>query len=315
MRNMYIASCTEDGGVFRYSFDHEGNMKFQDKVSLSMPMYMKAFDNKMYVLLRKPFDDDNSGLITFDIDNNGALINPSETVSTMGEVACHLSVSKNGVYVANYISSNVSKLPDFTVMHKGNGPNQYRQQVPHPHFVSLTSDSKYLCVCDLGLDAVITYDWDLNEISRTFVPKGHGARHLVFSDDGKYAFTANEIMSTVTAFKYNDGHFECVDTICGLKKENLSSTSAAIRYNNGYIYVSNRGNDTISKISFDGKNLELMEEYFVYGKSPRDFIIHNDYIICTNELSNTVSVLCEKDNKVTLVNKINIDRPLCVTFL
>jgi len=53
----------------------------------------------------------------------------------------------------------------------------------------------------------------------------------------------------------------------------------------------------------------------VYGKSPRDFIIHNDYIICTNELSNTVSVLCEKDNKVTLVNKINIDRPLCVTFL
>jgi len=315
MRNLYIASCMEDGGIFHYHFDCNGKLNFVDKKECTMPMYMKAFDNKMYVLLRKPFDDDNSGLITFDIDNNGALINPSETVSTMGEVACHLSVSKNGVYVANYISSNVSKLPDFTVMHKGNGPNQYRQQVPHPHFVSLTSDSKYLCVCDLGLDAVITYDWDLNEISRTYVPKGHGVRHIEFSDDGKYAFSANEIMSTVTAFKYNDGHFECVDTICGLKNENLSSTSAAIRYNKGYVYVSNRGNNTISKISFDGKNLELMEEYPVYGDFPRDFIFCDDYIICTNELSNTVTVLKETDDKICLVNEINTDRPLCVTFL
>ncbi|MBE7046993.1 MAG: lactonase family protein [Ruminococcaceae bacterium] len=315
MRNLYIASCTEDGGVFRYSFDHEGNMKFQDKVSLSMPMYMKIYDEKMYALLRAPFDDDRSGLVTFDIENTGALINPSEIVSTMGEVACHLSVSQKGIYVANYISSTVTKMPSLKVFHSGKGVNKVRQSVAHPHFVSLTPDNKYLCVCDLGLDAVITYDWDLNEISRTFVPKGHGARHLVFSDDGKYAFTANEIMSTVTAFKYYDGEFECIDTISGIKEEDLSSTSAAIRYNNGYIYVSNRGNDTISKISFDVNRLELMEEYFVYGKSPRDFIIHNDYIICTNELSNTVSVLCEKDNKVTLVNKINIDRPLCVTFL
>ena len=127
MRNLYIASCTEDGGVYRYSFDHEGNMKFQDKVSISMPMYMKIYDGKMYVLLRAPFDDDRSGLVTFDIENTGALINPSEIVSTMGEVACHLSVSQKGIYVANYISSTVTKMPSLNVFHSGKGVNKVRQ--------------------------------------------------------------------------------------------------------------------------------------------------------------------------------------------
>ncbi len=315
MSNLYIASCTQEGGIFRYSFDHEGNMIFQDKVSCRMPMYMKIYHEKMYVLLRAPFENNKSGLVTFDIDKSGVLLSSQKPLSTLGEVACHLSISEKGIYIANYVSSNVTKMPSLSVLHEGKGVDSVRQTVPHPHYVSVTPDDKYICVCDLGLDAVITYDWDLNEISRTYVPKGHGARHLVFSDDGKYAFTANEIKSSVTAFEYDDGRFECVDTILGIKNENFSSTSAAIRYNRGYVYVSNRGNNTISKIAFDGKRLELMEEYSVYGNFPRDFIICDDYIICANELSNTVSVLHEKDNKASLINEISIDRPLCVSFL
>ena len=55
-----------------------------------------------------------------------------------------------------------------------------------------------------------------------------------------------------------------------------------------------------------------MEEYSTFGKSPRDFMVYNDYIICLNELSDSVTVLYEKDNRVSLVNEINIERPLCV---
>ena len=312
MSNMYIASCVEEGGIYHYRFDDDLNVKFIDKLTLSMPMYMQFYDDRMYVLLRSSFGKDKSGLVTLDMDKDGFLSESTEPVSTLGEVACHLCTSQKGIYVANYISSNVTKIPDHTRYHQGCGINPQRQTVAHPHYVSVTPDNEYLCVCDLGIDALIVYDFDLNEISRIKVPEGHGIRHLVFSDDGKYAFSANEIRSSVTAFRYEKGRFDYIDTICGLKRENLSSTSAAIRYNNGYIYVSNRGNDTISKISFENERLNLMEEYSTFGKSPRDFMVYNDYIICLNELSDSVTVLYEKDNRVSLVNEINIERPLCV---
>ena len=59
--------------------------------------------------------------------------------------------------------------------------------------------------------------------------------------------------------------------------------------------------------------LELLENTNCGGHGPRDFDIINNYIICTNENSNDVTVLKLENGKPVLIDeKIEIGSPLCV---
>ena len=132
------------------------------------------------------------------------------------------------------------------------------------HFVCLTPDTNYICAADLGTDTVYLYDRALNLHSTAKVPAGHGVRHLAFSQDGKWMFAANELKSTVSAFAYKDDTLELVDTCAALPADFAGeSTIAAIREKGGHIYVSNRGHDSVSKLSFDGRKLTLLDTFSV----------------------------------------------------
>ena len=212
--NVYIASCSTDGGLYHYHLHSDGSLKYVSKTDLDRPMYMKISDKKMYALLRAPFsENEDSALIAYDIDDDGILINPSSQVSTRGKVACHLCVKDNVVYCANYISGSVMKFPDTLVTHRGEGVHPVRQASPHTHYVGVTPDEKFLCVTDLGTDTVYIYTPDMKLVSKASVPKGHGVRHLIFSEDGKYCFSANELMSTASSFLYENGKLTYIETI------------------------------------------------------------------------------------------------------
>jgi len=92
------------------------------------------------------------------------------------------------------------------------------------------------------------------------------------------------------------------------------STASAIRIDNGKIYVSNRGHNSISVFEYEDNKLKMTKTHSCFGDSPRDFDIIGDYIISTNEKSNSVTVL----NKETmeLVDVFNdILSPICVIGL
>lgn len=313
-KDIYVASCVETGGIYHLNLDDEGKLTVIDKTDMNMPMYMKSHRDRMYVVLRKPFSDQNSGFVSYDIDRKGKLVSPSEIISTKGEVACHIEYAFENVYVTNYISGSVTKINGNTVLHSGKGTRPTRQTSPHTHFVKLTPCGNFLCVCDLGLDTIFVYDKELNLISKAKVPEGHGVRHLVFSDDGKWCFSANELTSSVSAFKYHDGILQYVTTKQGVLKDDRETYSSAIRYHDGYIYVSNRGKDTISKLSFNGETLEFIKEIPVFGKCPRDFDIIDGFIVSCNQDSDTVTVLKETHLSGELIFKIDIPSPLCVVW-
>lgn len=307
--DIYIASCCEDGGIFHYSLSENGEIKLIDKTACQKPMYMVADNNKMYVLLREPFEDSaESGLIVYDIASDGKLINPSKIISTKGEVACHLMTFNESVYAVNYISGSVIKFPDKLILHHGRGVNKKRQEGPHTHFIGTTPDKKYICVADLGLDSVFLYDKDLNYIDHVKVPLGHGARHIAFSEDGRFMFVANELMSTVSAFSYSQGKLSHIDTKKCLPADfNGESTVGAIRVHNGDVFVSNRGHDSIARMSFDSNRLTYIESIPCGGRTPRDFDFAGDLIISCNQDSGNVVLINEK-----LRTEINIKTPLCV---
>ena len=254
----------------------------------------------------------NHCVAVYDIDGDGKLINPSEIMSTKGKVACHITVHKGNIYCANYISGSVVMLPDKLVEHEGTGLHPTRQEGPHVHYIGATPEGKYICAADLGLDTIFLYEPNLTLFSKVSVPKGHGVRHLAFSEDGKYLFAVNELKSTVSVFLYNEGMLELLDTQTVLSPGvSECSIAAAIRIHNNRIYISNRGHDSISVLRFEDNKLEVVDNINCRGQSPRDFIFTERYLICTNQASNQVTILDEENNFV-LKECLEIEEPICV---
>ncbi len=311
MKTVYIASCVKDGGIHRYHMDRNGHLTWQDKTPMDRPMYMSIEHNKMYIVLRAPFlDCDDSGVISYDILPDGSLDNPSEIISTRGQVACHVLVNDGEVYCANYITGSVVKLPDILVEHHGKGPNQARQDGSHVHYVGLTPDKQFICAVDLGLDSIFLYDKQLNRVSQARVPNGHGARHITFSEDGKYMFCVNELASTVSAFYYEAGCLDLIDTVSALPDSYSGfNLSAAIRVCEGKVLVSNRGHDSVSVLTFN-ERLNLEKSYPCGGHGPRDFLVSDEYLIITNENSNNV---CVRSGDA-IVEKVPVPAPVCVVI-
>lgn len=289
--DVYVAACDTDGGIYHYKMQ-DGKLEFSDKTSIDRPMYLAIKENKLYALLREPFEGKkDSGLIVYDIDKDGKLINAGEISSTKGVVACHLTVA-DSVYAVNYLSGSVVKMPDIVDVRCGNGPNKARQEMSHTHYVNLSPDGKYVIATDLGNDDVLVYTKDLELISAVKVPAGHGARHLAYSDDGKTVFCVNELMSTVTVFEYNDGRLNPIETVSALPDGfDGENTAAAIRIRGEYVYVSNRGHDSISCLKFENGSLKLVSNVNCGGEGPRDFdFVGDDYIVVTNQYTNNIRV-------------------------
>ena len=268
----------------------------------------------MYVILREiDIETHFGGILSFDIDKNGCLINKTEIESTNGIVPCHLEVLNDNKYVVNYLSGNIVKIGEKTVTHSGKGVHLIRQQAPHTHFVCASPDKKHILCTDLGIDTIFVYDIDLNEKFTVKVPDCSGARHLCFGDDGKYLYCVNELSNDVSVFEWNSGKPILKDTYSAIPDFKGPSTAAAIRIKGDYLYISNRGADTISRFKIIGEKLELLENTYCGGNGPRDFDIIDDYIICTNENSNNVTVLKVENGKPIITDeKIEIGSPLCV---
>lgn len=312
MKHIYISSCTQNGGIYHYTFEN-GSLNFKEKTPLDRPMYTMIYKNRLYALLREIDDKTHfGGIVSFEIESDGSLVNQSEILSTDGIVPCHLDVNKNGIYIVNYLSGNIVKLNEKTVFHSGKGVHPTRQEAPHTHFVCISPDKKRILCTDLGLDKIFLYDENLNESFSVKLPDGKGPRHLCFSGDGKYLYCVNELSNDVSVFEYNNAKPILKGTYKAIPDFNGESTAAAIRVKDGFLYISNRGADTISRFEISGEKLKLLENIHCGGKGPRDFNIIDDYIFCTNEASNNVTVLKLESGKPLLTDvSFEIESPLC----
>lgn len=278
---------------------------------------VSSFEKRQYAgAFAQPFlNNQNSGIISYDITKDGELKQNSRIIDTKGIVACHLCYFHEKTYVTNYLSGSIFCTSGKMDIHEGKGKNPVRQDMPHPHYIAPAPDGKCLLSTDLGLDAIYSYDEELNVLSVSKVPLGHGARHLAYSEDGKTVFCANELKSTVTVFNYDNGRLVPYETVPVLAREK-DSTVAAIRVKGNYVYVSNRGDDSISCLYWDGKKLELCSVTPCGGASPRDFLIVEEMLICANEKGNNVMFFSLENEKVIDIRmKEEIEVPLCIAAI
>ena len=312
---LLVASCTPDGGVYRYRLADDGTLTEIGKMPMPSPMFLECSGNRLYVVLRAPFDETgDSGIAVYDLDTGMRI---GDVASTRGEVACHLAVMDGDVYCANYISGSVSLLGGACDVHVGHGVDPARQESPHVHSTFLSPDGHYVLSCDLGLDTIFVYDRALKPVSTARVPDGAGARHLTFSKDGRYVYCMNEMSATVSIFAYEDGQLFYLSDIsvkpAGFTGQGKGS-AIKLTMDGTHLYVSERGSETIALLRVDGAVLTPLAHFETHGKEPRDFTLLKDerYAVCTNQFENSIALYrVNGDRTLVYLRSYELPAPLC----
>jgi 6-phosphogluconolactonase len=285
-------------------------------------------------------DEAQAGVVVLQIDGDGGL-NLAKRISARGSAPCHVSLDRSGkrLFVGNYGSGSAvafgldhEGLPDdddvTVIQRKGSGPVADRQEGPHVHQVVPTLDGRHVLVCDLGTDEIARYAIDEGGIGSEpdvvlNVPGGSLPRHLACSTDGRRLYVAHEATCNVGAYAIEGDGFTLLSETRTVPADFTGTSSCAaikIHPNGRFLYVSNRGHDTIVcyEILADGQ-LRTLGWYPTLGKTPRDFAIDptGRCLIVANQDSHSL-VCFEIDGELgtlTVVGEpFDIGSPVCVLF-
>lgn len=267
--------------------------------------------------------------------------------SSEGAGPCHLVVDATGknVLVANYGGGSVACLPikeDGSLakassfhQHEGSSVNPQRQKGPHAHSINIDAGNRFAVAADLGLDKVLVYSFDANKGTLTpndpasvSVKPGGGPRHFAFHPNGNFAFTNNEITLTLTAFRYDAkaGTLKELQTLStlpqGTATKGLSTAEVRVHPNGKFVYVSNRGHNTIAIFKFNRKagKLKAIGHVSTGGKTPRNFNIDpsGQFVLAANQDTHNVVVfrVNQKTGQLTPTgSEIKVFNPVCIRFM
>jgi 6-phosphogluconolactonase len=294
------------------------------------------------------FEGQKTGSVTgFSIDHESGTLQPINTKPSGGAGPCHLAVDgcSRDVLVANYAAGSVEVLPiddkgrlgnaTTVIQHQGSGPDKQRQEGPHAHCITLDPGNHFALVNDLGLDKVLVYRWDSragkltpNNPPSASVAPGAGPRHLAFSEDGKFAYVNNEMGLSVTAFRYDAkrgvlSEIQTLPTVPeGTPAAGNSTAEVRVHPSGKFVYVSNRGPDSIAIFRRDEKTGRLTAAGYqaTQGKTPRSFSIDptGQYLLAANQNSDNV-VVFKIDPKTGQLaptgTTVSVPSPVCVQFV
>jgi len=274
---VYIGTYTgpQSKGIYAARFDADTG-KLEAPIlagELTRPSFVAIHPNRKY--LYAVSETGTSTVSAFEINPKTGALTLLNTVPAKGSSACHLVVDRTGksLVVANYGNGSVSvfrvgadgRLSDSTsqVQHSGSGPDRSRQRGPHAHGVVLSPVNRFVFVPDLGMDQILTYRLDPAQATITAhdppfvaVPPGSGPRHFAFHPNGKFAYSVNEMKSSVTAFSYDGGKgaLTALQTIANLLEDFTGVDNSAeidVDSEGKFLYASNRGHDSITIYKID----------------------------------------------------------------
>ena len=238
------------------------------------------------------------------VEPDGGL-RPLGSRSTGGAHPCHLAVLPDASHllVANYGSGSVAVHPldgdgavgervDL-VEHREHGPDPERQERAHAHMVSVDPDGRHVRAVDLGADAIYRYlldDGRLRPAEPTLRTRpATGPRHLARGPGG-WLYVAGELDATVTAYRPDPDSGQPVEArVASTEHEGQTFPSEiAVDAAGRYVYVANRGPDTLAIFSLTDGLPQYTTEVATGGRWPRHFALWDDFLYVANERSHAV---------------------------
>ncbi|MCL2878607.1 MAG: lactonase family protein [Treponema sp.] len=318
-------------GIYFFSLNTaDGRMEhFRLAADIPNPSYLAPAASGKYLYAVNElheFEGFPGGTVTaFAVDQTSFEIKPLNRQRSGGKGPCHIALSQycaqnhvqncthnvpqHFAVVSNYSEGAISVFPlcedgalseiSQVIRFEGSGPVRNRQNCSHAHSFTFAPDGSYGLACDLGADRIMPYTAENNAL----VPMpyfcsapGSGPRHLVFSPDGKLVYCVNELNSTVDVLSCCKGVLQRKQTVSTLPEGCVQvNTTAAIKLSADarFLYVSNRGHDSIAVFAVDKAGLLQLEAVIpTGGKNPRDFAIDSSgqFLLVCNQDSDTLVV-------------------------
>lgn len=187
-------------------------------------------------------------------------------------------------------------------------------------------------MADLGLVKILIDAFDettgaIQEQAQASVVPGGGPRHFTFHPKKPFAYTNNEITSSVTGFdvETTTGALHPIQTISTLPSDfdGSHSTAQILTSRDGrFLYVSNRGHDSIALFAINQEEgaLTAMGHQSTMGKTPRNFNIDPSgrFLVAANQRSDTLVVFRihpETGRLEDTGHRATVPAPVCVQFL
>jgi 6-phosphogluconolactonase len=335
-----IIACEYDAAAGRFR-------KVQEVSGLKNPTFL-AVDRRRLMLYAIAERTDASGqkrgaACAFKINETDGTLTAVNEEETVRASTCHITLDATGrcLITASYHGGLVGLNP---VLEDGRvGPvadvRQHEGSSVHPvqtqaraHSVFVDRANRYAVACDLGLDKLIVYRLDLENMklvphSEATVAPGSGPRHIAFHPTQARGYVINELSSTVTAFDYDAelGVLREIQTIATLPESFQGENACAdihISADGRFLYGSNRGHDSIVVYAVDPQDgrLRLVEHVSTRGGHPRNFALSPDdrfVLVANRDGDNVVTFARDADTgRLTATgDELHVSKPVCVKFL
>ncbi len=348
---LVIGTYTSPGksaGIYVYDFDPAtGETALVSVAPTSNPSFVALSPSGRHVYAVNELGDGNGAVTAFDFDEASGALRELNTVSSLGDHPCHITIDRAGkhVFVSNYSGGNLSvygidadgRIGDLVqeIRYTGSGPNAERQNAPHIHSAFFNPAETHLFVQDLGTDSIHVYRYGPEEEGGNVLTPmeggsvattpGGGPRHLAFSPDGRFAYLVQELTARVEVFAHNDGNLAFIHDIA-INERQFSGTDGAahvlVSPDGKFVYASNRGDANTLAIYAadpDSGRLEKVGNQSVLGSGPRNFNFSPDgeFLLVGNHYTDEVVVFARDAANGLLMDtgqRIAVGAPVCIAF-
>ncbi len=289
----------------------------------------------------------SSFVTSFSLDAKTGMLTQLNQVPALGEDPCYIALDQSGKYllVANYTSGTLAVFPilpdgkigEKTAVNQDSGklgPVKDRQEGPHAHWIETSADNRYALAADLGLDQILIFQFDAAKGTlgphippAASLKAGSGPRHAIFSPNGKFLFVVSELNSTATSFSFDPkkGDLKQINSVSTLSPDfsgRNDVAEVAIHPSGRFLYVSNRGMDSIAIVGVDVKKgtLTPMGGVPTGGKEPRHFTFDpsGNFLFVENQFSDTIVTFHVDANTGQLTptgQNVAVPSPVCLKFI
>ncbi|MCU0703118.1 MAG: lactonase family protein [Fimbriiglobus sp.] len=338
-------------GIYRSEFDSATGKLGTPELAAEVgsPSFLHiAPDGKTLYAVGEAAGKDGGGVYSWKLDPATGKLSDQVSLTSKGAGPCHISTDAKNEFavVSNYGggSATLFKLkPDGSldsrtgfIQHEGKVFDAKRQGGPHGHCGFFDATGSLVMVCDLGLDKVMLHKLNRETGAITphdpaFIkmPDRSGPRHIHIAPSNDMAFVNGEIDMTVSVVKLDvkGNKFEVVQTVSTLPEGEkvvpaFSTAECRIHPSGKFVYVSNRGYDTVAAFAFDQEKMKLTQVGQIRGdiKTPRNFNISPDgkWMLIASQASNKVGVYAI-DEKTGMAKEtdvsVKVGGPVCIKFL
>lgn len=327
-------------GIYRFSLDTDGALELIDKTRSVNPAVLQIHPNKNVLYAISERIDENGGIESFTIGEGGGLTLVSRFPAS-GKSSCYLQFAETEQFgiLVNYWDAFIDVLSfdqgGLPTSHVQNFRQQFRRKSrqvldradhwknrqvgPHAHSAHFWKNRVF--IPDLGEKAIFQYTFSVDELLNQEavikLKEGSGPRHMVINENTNIAYVSDELNNLVIVARLDDTELgqlkarfipiQYLDTIPKGTGESYVS-EILLSPDKRFLYVSNRGHDSISvfKVNQQNGKLRLLGAIPSGGQFPRHFSISpsGNYMVVANQDSNLITVF-RRDSKSGLIHRLD----------